>query len=762
MSKFKPTTRAFINLTLLLVTTIVMLVFGITDYIREKNRYHDELNVLIEQTTKELAASLALPIWNFQDDQSQKIIENAFFNQDIATILVHDSLSDRIVAGRMRLPDGSIVPTDRITLSPELILSEAPIVLTDRQIGHISLQGTTRNLEALARKALVRITVTIATLNFTLFLLLNIILKRFIDAPLIRIEKFAREVSMQGTTSTTLAEDSFLSEINSLKQSIVVMVGRLQEQYDALAESQKKLSITETRYRDLYENALAGIFRMSPTGGILTANSALASILGYSSPEEVVSTISDIRNQVFTETALFDRLMARLDENDLVTNHRILFKKANGEERIGTLALRSIHDAEDQQKHIDGMLHDTTEHTMAERKLREAHAFTQEILDSMPSVVIGIDEKGGITHCNKKAQEETGCTADELLGQALTDKLPRMKTQEATILSALQERKTITLTNQPHEEHGVSRLESILVFPVYSGELRGAVIRIDDVTDQARMEELILQTEKMMSVGGLAAGMAHEINNPLAGILLGVQNIIRRLEPEMAGNKKLAEQLDFDLQSMGQYLEARGIRNLLFGIKDSGERAARIVSNMLSFARQSQSHHMVTRLDQLMDKCIELASTDYDLKKKYDFKLISIERDYAPDTPEVVCSPQELEQVMLNLLKNAAYALNSDYASKSSPRITVRLRKEENSAHIEVEDNGPGINEKNKRQVFEPFFTTKQPGEGTGLGLSVSYFIITRNHNGNIWLDTEYRNGARFCITLPAAQNTPDSQSSGA
>jgi PAS domain S-box-containing protein len=399
---------------------------------------------------------------------------------------------------------------------------------------------------------------------------------------------------------------------------------------------------------------------------------------------------------------------------------------------------------------------------MAERKLREAHAFTQEILDSMPSVVIGIDEKGGITHCNKKAQEETGCTADELLGQALTDKLPRMKTQEATILSALQERKTITLTNQPHEEHGFSRLESILVFPVYSGELRGAVIRIDDVTDQARMEELILQTEKMMSVGGLAAGMAHEINNPLAGILLGVQNIIRRLEPEMAGNKKLAEQLDFDLQSMGQYLEARGIRNLLFGIKDSGERAARIVSNMLSFARQSQSHHMVTRLDQLMDKCIELASTDYDLKKKYDFKLISIERDYAPDTPEVVCSPQELEQVMLNLLKNAAYALNSDYASKSSPRITVRLRKEENSAHIEVEDNGPGINEKNKRQVFEPFFTTKQPGEGTGLGLSVSYFIITRNHNGNIWLDTEYRNGARFCITLPAAQDTPDSQSAGA
>ena len=171
---------------------------------------------------------------------------------------------------------------------------------------------------------------------------------------------------------------------------------------------------------------------------------------------------------------------------------------------------------------------------------------------------------------------------------------------------------------------------------------------------------------------------------------------------------------------------------------------------------------MVTRLDQLMDKCIELASTDYDLKKKYDFKLITIERDYAPDTPEVMCSPQELEQVMLNLLKNAAYALNSDYASKASPRITVRLRKDHDSAHIEVEDNGPGINEKNKRQVFEPFFTTKQPGEGTGLGLSVSYFIITRNHNGNIWLDTEYRNGARFCITLPAAQETSGSQPAGA
>ncbi|MFV0350539.1 MAG: PAS domain S-box protein [Halodesulfovibrio sp.] len=758
MPKFKPTTRAFINLTLLLVTTIVMLVFGITDYIREKNRYHDELNVLIEQTTKELAASLALPIWNFQDDQSQKIIENAFFNHDIATILVHDSLSDRIVAGRMRMPDDNLASVDRITPSPDLILSEAPIALGDRVIGYISLQGTTRNLEALARKALVRITVTIATLNFTLFLLLNIILKRFIDAPLKRIEKFAREVSMKGTTETTLAEDSFLSEMNSLKLSIVVMVERLQEQYDALAESQKKLSITQTRYRDLYENALAGIFRMSPTGGILTANAAFAQILGYSSPEEAVRTISDIRTQVFTEKVLFDRLMARLGETDLVTNHRIRFKKADGEERIGTLALRSVHDAEDQRGHIDGMLHDTTERTMAERKLREAHAFTQEILDSMPSVVIGIDEWGRITHCNKKAQEETGCSAEELLGKPLTGQLPRMEAHEATILSALRERKTISLTNQPHESNGSARLESILVFPVYSGELRGAVIRIDDVTDQARIEELILQTEKMMSVGGLAAGMAHEINNPLAGILLGVQNIIRRLEPEMGGNKKLAEQIGFDLQSMGQYLEARGIRNLLFGIKDSGERAARIVSNMLSFARQSQSHHLVTRLDLLMDKCIELASTDYDLKKKYDFKQITIERDYAPETPEVLCSPQELEQVMLNLLKNAAYALNSDYASKSSPRITVRLRRDEDSAHIEVEDNGPGIKETNKRQVFEPFFTTKQPGEGTGLGLSVSYFIITRNHGGKIWLDTEYRSGARFCINLPAAQEGASSQ----
>ncbi|UZP68100.1 PAS domain S-box protein [Desulfovibrio mangrovi] len=760
MTKHRPTTRAFINLTLLLVTTIVLLVFGFTDYLREKNSYYAELNRVIEQTTEELAASLALPIWNFQDDQAIKIIENAFLNKDISAVLVHDALSDRVVAGRMRIEGNAIAATDSIAGVADQIIAERPIVLADRVIGKITLQGTTRNIQTLAQKALQRIALTIATLNIVLYILLNIVLKRHIDAPLKLIENFAREISMQGSLTTTRPRDAFLLEMNSLRDSIVVMVERLQQQYDALAESQRKLRSTETRYRDLYENALAGIFRMSSSGQILTANAAFANILGYNAPEEAVRNVTSLKNQVFKDGTVYDLLMARLDETEQVSNYIISFKKTDGEERVGALGLRTIRETDDQQEYIDGILHDMTERFFAERKVREAHAFIQEILDSMPSVVIGVDNQTTITHCNKKAQNETGLDARRLLGMKLADALPRMIPHEPAIISALQERKTVLLTNQPHETDGATRLESILAFPVYSGELQGAVIRIDDVTDQAKMEELILQTEKMMSVGGLAAGMAHEINNPLAGILLGVQNIIRRFSPDMQSNRKLATETGCDLDCVSRYLDARGIRPLLYGIRDSGERAAKIVSNMLSFARQSQSHHMVTRLDDLMDKCIDLASTDYDLKKKYDFKQIRIIREYSPETPEILCSPQELEQVMLNLLKNAAYALNSAFEQKAPPQIIVRLRKEDDWAVIEVEDNGPGISDTHKRQIFEPFFTTKQPGDGTGLGLSVSYFIITRNHNGKIWLDTEFRSGARFCIQLPSAASsaTPPAQ----
>ena len=119
-----------------------------------------------------------------------------------------------------------------------------------------------------------------------------------------------------------------------------------------------------------------------------------------------------------------------------------------------------------------------------------------------------------------------------------------------------------------------------------------------------------------------------------------------------------------------------------------------------------------------------------------------------PPLPSALCSPGEIEQVLLNLLRNAAQALASQ-PDKPDPSITLRLLRDEEYAVIEVEDNGPGMDEALTRKIFEPFFTTKSPGEGTGLGLSVSYFIITRNHFGKIAVDSKPGRGSRFILHIP-------------
>lgn len=756
MVQHRPSTPAFISMALLAIVTAVLIGFGITEYAREKGRYYEELNNKINETTSQLAASLALPIWNYQDSQTAKIVENAFFNEDISAVLVIDALSNRIVEGKIRTAEG-IIPTLQLPDTPGLILSSHLITLNDRVLGEIKIQGSTTIADKLAKQSLLRIVSTTILLDFIIFFLLNYILKKHISIPLKHIEHFARTVSMGDQTATAPPHDTFLEEMNSLKNSIVIMVERLQQQYHAQMEAQHKLDDAEIRYRDLYENAPIGIFRTNIEGKILTANAALASILGYSSPEILIRSVANVIDDVCANKQERQTLMENLHKQDQLSGYKLLFKNAEGEIRVGSLGIRTTQDSDGNPIYRDGILHDITKRDLAEEKLREAHKFIQEILDSMPSIVIGIDSTLHITHCNMSAQTKTGLTANQLLGNTLTAALPRMALYTDDIISAVLEQKTVTLRNRPYTENGITRQENILAFPVLSGGVKGGVIRIDDTTEQARLEELILQTEKMMSVGGLAAGMAHEINNPLAGILLGVQNIMRRLSPELATNITTAQTCNCELPSIHAYMETRGITKLLNGIKDSGERAARIVSNMLSFARQSQSNHTYTRLDLLLDKCIELAATDYDLKKKYDFKQIVINREYAPDSPEVVCSPPEIEQVILNLLKNAAQSIFNTPPIGVTPQVTIRLYKKDNSAIIEVEDNGPGVREQFKRQIFEPFFTTKQPGEGTGLGLSVSYFIITRNHNGKIWLDSESGSGAKFCIQLPITTGTSES-----
>ncbi len=270
-----------------------------------------------------------------------------------------------------------------------------------------------------------------------------------------------------------------------------------------------------------------------------------------------------------------------------------------------------------------------------------------------------------------------------------------------------------------------------------------------DITDWKRMQGLMMQTEKMMSVGGLAAGMAHELNNPLGGVLQGVQNVQRRLSPDLEMNQGVANETGVDLEKVQAYMDKRGIDEFLRRITDSGERAARIVNNMLMFSRKTDETKQAASVNDIVEETLALAEVDYSLKKRFDFHHITIRRDYDKSIPRISCIASEIQQVLLNLFRNAAHAFYASDIPTESPVIDVRTFKRDGLICIEVEDNGPGMEEAVSKRIFEPFYTTKDVGDGTGLGLSISYFIVVDEHGGSLSVESAPGRGSRFLIELP-------------
>lgn len=269
-----------------------------------------------------------------------------------------------------------------------------------------------------------------------------------------------------------------------------------------------------------------------------------------------------------------------------------------------------------------------------------------------------------------------------------------------------------------------------------------------DVTERLRIEEFMAQTEKMIMISSMAAGMAHEINNPLGAIMQHAQNIERRVSADIPANLKAAAEVGVSLELVRAYLRKRGIFDFIGHIRNAGMRSSEIISHMLHSSRRSGSSAESVDLSALLDRVLKLAGTDYDMKKKYDFRSIELERVYASDLPPVPMVVAEMEQVILNILKNAAQAM-AGAAKARTPRITLRTTVAVGMVVLEIEDNGSGMDEATRLRIFEPFFTTREVGAGTGLGLSVAYSIITKGHNGTIGVQSKPGEGSCITIMLP-------------
>jgi len=389
-----------------------------------------------------------------------------------------------------------------------------------------------------------------------------------------------------------------------------------------------------------------------------------------------------------------------------------------------------------------------------DQALLDSEQFSHALIDASLDGIITMDDDGLIQSFNKSSSKIFGFSESEVIGKPVAMLMPEDSRQAhaegvARYLKTGQQR---VLGVGPIKVRGQRKDGTSFPLELSLNELQLDqhlfVGMLRDITEQVRLEEVMIQSEKMMSVGRLAAGMAHEINNPLAGILQSMQVITNRLSPDFAKNRSAAERAGIDLPSINEYMQLRQIDLLIGSVIESGNRAAHIVNSMLSFSRKSTAEKTNIDLPKLMDETIELAANDYDLKKSYDFRHIVIERDYEADLPQIYCEQNEIQQVIINLLKNGAQAMAVERDERSS-QFTIRIRRDGPQLCFQIEDNGPGISDESSKHIFEPFYTTKGIGEGTGLGLSVSYFIVTENHAGNMWVKPTPGGGACFVVCLP-------------
>lgn len=382
------------------------------------------------------------------------------------------------------------------------------------------------------------------------------------------------------------------------------------------------------------------------------------------------------------------------------------------------------------------------------QELKNVKQYLSDVIDSMPSTMIGLDQQKQIVHWNVEAEKILGASRSFACGKSIFKVVPQLEFCDSLIEDAQQSGKA-----QKAEKIKIKFLEKhyyvdIMIYPLVKANIKGVIIRLDDVTQRVAYDEVVIRTEKMISLGGLANGVAHEINNPLCIILQSAQNTLRRLNTHSPRNLEEAKNCNVNLENMQKYLKNRRIIDFLHNIESATERAAKIVSCMFRFSNISKSKFRKEDVNKLMERALMMVPTDLKLiQPMTQFHKIRIIKEFEHSPCEIYCAPNELEQVFMHLIKNAIEAIIE--SSPIEPTLIIRTKKIGDELLIEVEDNGAGMDEEVRKRVFEPFFTTKEVGSGLGLGLAISYFIITMDHRGSFNLDSSRGKGSRFTIKLP-------------
>ncbi len=486
---------------------------------------------------------------------------------------------------------------------------------------------------------------------------------------------------------------------------------------------EKELKESEEKYRNLFERVQHGLFISSKEGHFLDCNQALLDKLGYQDKEEFLRI--DIAKDLYVnpeDRKTFQRL---IEQQGFVKDLEVEFKKKSGEKITVLLTAHTKRDEKGRIIGYEGLNIDISERKRMERELKEANEFLMNLIESSVDGIIVTNMKGDILIFNKGAENILGYKAEEVVG-----KMNIRSIYPPGVAKEVMEK----LRN--HEYGGLGRLTSFPILhrrkdgELIEGDLSASVIydeegkeiasvgifkdlreRLGIERELQKTQQALLQSEKLAAMGRLTSQIAHELNNPIYGIM----NTLELLKTEIPPENKRRKILELALSET--------------------QRLAEMLRNMLSFSKPEEEKRRPIKMNELIGGILLV------MEKQMRESNIKVETAFDDEIPEVMASTNQMRQVMLNILKNAKEAM------PKGGTLTVRTSKEDKHVLIHVQDTGVGIPEEIRDKIFEAFFTTKQKVKGVGLGLSVCYGII-KDHGGEIKVESEEGKGTTFTIRL--------------
>src|SRR5712664_1781337 len=475
----------------------------------------------------------------------------------------------------------------------------------------------------------------------------------------------------------------------------------------------------EARFTELFESLQEGIYITTPDGTILDVNPALVRMLGYDSKEELLKRRVP---EIFVDQAERKIVQAEVERQPMIQGREITLIRKDGTSIVCLNTAAAVRDNAGRIVRYQGALMDITERREMERRLHQQQEFARRLVDNFPDLILVLDTADHYTFVSPRCKEILGYDVAEMQhlefgGRSHPEDLPSALSLYKDIIAGSQTFASLEI--RVRHKLGDWRRIRFNFSPLSDekGNIEGVVLSGRDVTDLKRLEEQLIQAEKLAAMGQMLAGVAHELNNPLTAIL-GVTELLRESEGVQENTKRQLE------------LTHRQAR-----------RAARIVQNLLEFSRPAAPQKKALDVNTLIERTLQLQ--DHSLRRN------NVHVDFQPqsDLPAVIGDANQLIQVFLNLISNAEHAIRE---VRETGRIQIRIGRIGGHISVTVQDDGVGVAQEALPKLFDPFYTTKRPGGGTGLGLSICMSIV-REHGGSIDVETLPAGGSAFTVYLPVA-----------